>query len=265
MSISQQNEIIVKPNFVLRDFLVGDTFSEFIHKYVHDVGNPLTGIISVCSIMQTMAEMGKLESTKIGEYSAMIAKEAWKLSALNQRLVALISTREPSFAACNIEHNFQNTLQKLQSRDAVKFENLKIDVELLADNLEVIADNNQLNLLATELLTNCAESFARQGELAEEPSWKVRLIISRDTAHDKGICISVISDTSSILKGDDNSDAKEFSSEIKELFEPYITIGFPSEKKLGFGLTIAQVIVERLKGEIELRIGKKDFAVVIKF
>ncbi|MDR2338050.1 MAG: hypothetical protein LBE20_05330 [Deltaproteobacteria bacterium] len=246
---------IGKPDFTISALHSGETLSELIHKIGHDVGNPLTAIISVCSIMQTMAEIGSVDDKKVAEYAKLLTSEAWKISRLNERLVGLLSLRPLYLVPCDIEKNFIYTLERLQGRDKGKFEKLELVVNKAVDNLQVLADNQQLNLLATELLVNCAEAFAKDCKLQNANENKIYLNIFEDN---NLFCLAL-------------SSTVHFSceSELKELFKPFVTVGFPEEKKLGLGLTTVLAVVERLSGSVEIQetikpAEQRIFKVVVK-
>ena len=140
------------PNFSIQSLRSGDNLSELVHKVGHDIGNPLTAIISVCSIIQTMAEMDSAGLVpKVSEYAGMLTSEAWKISRINERLVGLLSNRKPNLVPCNIHNNFLTVFNRLQSRDQKKLGKLEIEFNPVSkcDKIAALADNNQLNLLIT--------------------------------------------------------------------------------------------------------------------
>jgi signal transduction histidine kinase len=239
------------PDFTVADLRSGEALSELIHKIGHDIGNPLTAIISVCTLMQTIMEA---DGKKAAEYCNMLVGEAWKISGINERLVGLISVRSPYLVSCDVENNFINVLNRLQSRNKNKFEKLELIINKTISNQQVLADNQQLNLLATELLTNCADAFAKDCKLNNNSESKVYLDIFEDGNF---ICVAVNSTT-------------HFSCELdlKELFKPFVTVGFPEEKKLGLGLTTVLAVVERLNGNVEIQEitnnEERKFKVIVK-
>ena len=256
------------PAFSAQSLRSGDALSELVHKIGHDIGNPLTAVISVCSIMQTMAEMDKTTNsaalvTKISEYSGMLTSEAWKISRINERLVSLLSSRKPNLISCNIHNNFVTVFNRLQSRNQKKFGKLEIvfNAEEKGDNIVALADNNQLNLLITELITNCADALEKNSSLdatsssKNDEKLKVSVNISKDSDQ---ACFSVASTVG-------------FRCEMEnlgDLFNPFVSVGYPEEKKIGLGLTTALATVERMQGKIELQEqeynGKFCFTVTVK-
>ena len=267
------------PGFSAQSLRSGDALSELVHKIGHDIGNPLTAVISVCSIMQTMADMDKNNPaliSKVSEYAGMLTGEAWKISRINERLVSLLSSRKPNLAACNVHSNFVTVFNRLQSRNQKKFGKLEIvfNSKSNADpsgrcggthrplheevDVAALADNNQLNLLITELLANCADALEKDaaGRPLGVPYNKISVNIFKDSDL---ACFSVASTVSFRCETENLSD----------LFNPFVSVGFPEEKKIGLGLTTALATIERMNGKIELSEreegdGKYCFSVTVK-
>ena len=258
------------PAFSSQSLRSGDALSELVHKIGHDIGNPLTAIISVCSIMQTMAAMDKKASntalvSKVSEYADMLTGEAWKISRINERLVSLLSSRKPNFVSCNIHGNFITVFNRLQSRNPKKFGKLEIVFNSVSNakeaeqcsNITALADNNQLNLLITELVTNCADALEKDA-VSSSKTDEVRKVLVNIFKDSDQACLSVASTVGFRCETDN----------LNELFNPFVTVGYPEEKKIGLGLTTALATVERMQGKIELQEqennGKFCFTVTVR-
>ena len=262
MTTTPQNTRTGTPGFSAQLLRSGDALSELVHKIGHDIGNPLTAIISVCSIMQTMADMDKNNTAlipKVSEYAGMLIGEAWKISRINERLVSLLSSRKPNLVPCTVHSNFVTVFNRLQSRNQKKFGKLEIIYDNV-DNPVALADNNQLNLLITELIANCADALeknclkndssplpAGRTQLAPTEGEKLKISVKIFKDSDQA-CFSVASTVNFRCE----------TENLGDLFNPFVSVGYPEEKKIGLGLTTALATVERMNGKIELSEREED-------
>src|SRR5262245_4785330 len=135
--------------------------SEILHRVGHDIGNPLTAIISLSSILEfSSAPAERPEDAKpfprdkLNEYSSSIMAEAWKVSHIIDRVVMMFSDRKGNVGPCVVGEIAERALQRLRSR--MHLQDLKIDSDYFfaPTAARVLADMDQLFLVISELLLN---------------------------------------------------------------------------------------------------------------
>ena len=236
------------PTFTAKSIRSGQQLSEIIHKIGHDIGNPLTAIISIGSVIQTLSafEGDPSQENKMPYYADSIVSEAWRISRINERLVCLFSERPVDPSPCEIKAILIQTLTRLKSREKKKYQPVDINISTTNPSPHALIDNNQLLLLISELISNAVESLERDilvnPPLAEFiPSIDVEI-----TADETWVYLTVTSISS-----------RPIPIELSECFKPLLSC-YPEEKRIGLGLTTALAITERFNGKIELEEKKKN-------
>lgn len=145
--------------------------SEVIHRVGHDIGNPLTAIISLSSILEFSAappepragglRAGEQEPAapafprdKLHEYSSSIIREAWKVSHIVERLVMIFSDRTGNVVPCSVGEIAERCIQRLRTRHHLNDLKIESDFFFAPSAARVLADTDQLTLLVSELLLN---------------------------------------------------------------------------------------------------------------
>src|SRR5262245_24972844 len=95
----------VKLNFT--DIRAEELLSHLIHKLGHEIGNPLTSIISLGTILErfSISAPGRGETLppeKIASYASSIIDEAWRISSLTEKLVLTLSNRRGNPVASDL-------------------------------------------------------------------------------------------------------------------------------------------------------------------
>ena len=129
-----------------------EELSKLIHKVGHDIGNPLTSIISLSSIIERFSELDSLEPDKLISYSKTMNKEAWKISRLSECLVNILSNRKANIQNVNLEQVIDKAVSKASSYFS-NIENLEFEIEVAA-NLEVETERDQLIIAIREIIRN---------------------------------------------------------------------------------------------------------------
>lgn len=228
---------IGRPGFPAAEVRDGEILSQLIHKVGHEIGNPLTAIISLSTILERFP-LDSSSSDKLASYAASIIDEAWRISSLNERLVLLLSSRTGNVAPCDVGPLLTKALSKYKSR--TKRKNFAIDMApLLPGGSTVIADAEQLVQLFVELLSNAHQGMLYPDEDAGHamPSYRCGVTV---TPEDKFVEISVRNRIDGAVPFD-----------LNDLFRPLVT-KYEDRKHVGLGLTVAHSIVERLDGTIQV-------------
>ena len=257
-SLQEQNSLQIsvregKAKLRAEDFKNPEYLSNLIHKIGHEIGNPLTSIISMATVLESLHE-SKVPNVagkeKQFRYINAIADEAWRISRLNERLVMLFSSRAGSVSGCDIIRVSDKALSKLKSRYKESFKAVSVVFEVPEICPLVKIDEMQLLLVFTELFHNAKDAvdLKLQGEQ-----------LYRHKIEKQQVTIGV-----NINVGWDNDQSKEFAQisfssncmnpcplELDTLFCPDVT-GYPMYKRLGLGLPVCQAIIERVGGDMKV-------------
>lgn len=152
-----------------------ESLSEMIHRAGHDIGNPLTAIISLASILDfsSAPQSGSnspigLGREKLNDYALSIGAESWKVSHLVERLVMMYSSRIGNPHSYSVGEMAERVLQRLRSRQKIEDFEIESDFFLAPTASKVQADGDQLFLLLSEIFLN-AYHFQPQPEGEDEP------------------------------------------------------------------------------------------------
>lgn len=229
------------PAFSCASLRQGEALTNIIHKFGHEIGNPLTAIISFATVLERpqAADADSDASNKARSYARMILDESWRITGLSERLVLLLSGRAPVATNCDIEAETRRTLDKITRQK--EFAAIDLRLHRPASPITALLDTEQYRVLVGELVRNAFQAVNRSSEkrggaMAEDPEHNtvsVRIEPGPTQLH-----LSVI-----------NYCATPCPFSLNELFEPFITEN-KEAKFLGIGLTVAWAIVERMGGSL---------------
>lgn len=235
-----ENTRIGAPAADLADRLGSEFLSEIAHRLAHDIGNPLTAIISFASIVERVdpgAPPELLQSVvpKLAGYGRSLTEEAWKVSVLNDRMVMLFSRRAPLISSVNLAELAERGVRRVRTR--TNFPQIEIMSNAgVSEPLHVSADGEQLIIALTELLLNALQASAAVHERAKVSS-PISLFVRR--RGEQGI-ILVRNDTTPVT-----------IPELNSVFEPFVT-GTTERKQLGLGLSVAAAVAQRTGGSLRV-------------
>ncbi len=225
------------PQFDPACILSKKELSILIHKIGHEIGNPLTAIISLGSIIERFADdMINPKSdlpTKIATYATSIINESWRINQHNERLVMLLSEKVGNLYLLNISDVLNQAFKKFQLRNKSKNITLNIN-SATKEPAHAYIDNDQFVILLSELILN-----ATNYQLYETPESKAEINakIENYPEHSR-LTIS-------------NKIKEPLYLDPAKLFEPYVT-KYPEKKHLGLGLIMCLAILKKFKGEIKI-------------
>lgn len=132
-----------------------DKLSEVIHQVSHDIGNPLTSIITYCSLVE-QSENLQIPYDKISAYAKSMQYETWKVSGLMEKLVLLLSNRSTTTKV-----HLKDIGTKIMSRYQNRYGLGAFDIELIGFdiNASITADPEQLCSILCEMLTNAGNAI----------------------------------------------------------------------------------------------------------
>lgn len=208
-----------------------EAISKIVHRIGHDIGNPLTSIISLASIIEKFSDprFNTLDSTKLSSYASTISNEAWRISRLSESLVHTFSRRTPQLQEVIIDDILDRALAKVESQ-FINYPNIRIELDL-PENLVALAEPDQLIFALTEVIRN-----AFQANIESDLE-----LISISAEKTEGYCkISCINQLNSPIV-----------ENIGELFLPLVS-HLKKTSSPGLGLFAVACILKRLEGYCEI-------------
>lgn len=227
--------------------------SDFIHKIGHEIGNPLTAILSFATIIERYGfdpsktpEAQNEQLQKLGAYAQSIGSEAWRVSLLSDRLVLLLSCREPHLAPLDLERSLSKILMKIANRFPELTNAVPIEVEVHPPVPQVSSDNEEVSSLFFELLLNASQATERYlQEAGDSADVAVRCNLESKDGH---LTLTI-----------ENPTATRCPFELEDIFLPFVTDA-AERRRLGLGLAVAAAIAERLNLVLEIEEEERDNA-----
>ena len=197
---------------------------------VHEINNPLTGILNFVKLMQTMIDGGDLSKDDLEEmrnYLSMVHDETTRVSRTLSNLVAFSHKSKPKLQPVNINVVIVETISLIGNQ--MRLQNIAVKHHLDKDLHLVLGDKGQLKQVLVNLVLNAQEAMPQGGTLTLETKNIRRDVLIKVSDTGKGI-------------------PKE---NISHIFEPFFTT-----KKAcagaGLGLSVVYGIVKDLKGTIKV-------------
>lgn len=209
-------------NFATNELCQGQFLSELIHRISHEVGNPLTAVIALASLLPIESD-----TEKIHEHAKSINAEAWKINSLTEKLVLLFSDGQGNQEPCDLEEAVRGAENKLKVRHGVSDLNLRIDCA--ENDCFANVDSAQCISLVSELLLNAVQNAASKDN-------SITCKIEKTSANSVTLRVSNFVDKACHLK-------------LEDAFRPLVT-SKETTHNLGLGLTIAHAICTRFSGSI---------------
>jgi len=230
---------IAGPDYSFSAYREGELLSELVHKIGHEIGNPLTAIISLGSLLQRISEdpQGLSGSDKSGSYINSMVSESWRVGLLNERMVLLLSSRPNNQELSPVRRVVEKAAQRLQG--FAEFEGLDPEISLHNEECTIQIDPAQFQVVVSELLRN---AHLESPEGSSQPSVKVSAF-----ENEEGETVFEVS----------NLFDSPLPEELSQVFRPF-TKGHETKKGAGLGLAVVWSIVERAGGRVEVEEDHKN-------
>ena len=197
---------------------------------VHEINNPLTGILNFIKLMQRMLDKGspgEADLANMRKYLEMVYGETSRVSKTVSNLLAFSRKTKPEFAPVNLNALIEETISLTEYQ--MRLQGITIKLQLAANLLPVSADPGQLKQALLNLILNAQDAMAQGGTLTVETK----------NYHSREVKIKV-SDTGLGIP-------KESFSQI---FEPFFTT--KKAGGVGLGLSVVYGIIRDHKGLIKV-------------
>jgi signal transduction histidine kinase len=200
---------------------------------VHEINNPLSGILNYSKLMLRILESGSLtpeRRQKFIRHLEMIRNESDRCSKIVSGLLAFSRKSPPAFTHVKVSELLERSISL--SRHKLELQDIQLSLRLADDLPDIEGDFNQLQQCVINLLFNAMDAMPAGGtielEAQTEPA-KGRLIIS---VADRGSGIP--------------------PENMASIFEPFFTTKQEGHG-VGLGLSTVFGIMEQHKGSVEAR------------
>jgi two-component system, NtrC family, sensor kinase len=196
---------------------------------VHEINNPLTGILNFTKLMQRMLKTGapgEEELGKIHNYLDMIYNETFRVSKTVSNLLGFSRKSLPESKPVDLNQLLAQTLSLTEYQ--MRLQAIKVERRLAADLLPVSADQGWMKQAFLNLLLNAMDAMPDGGTLT----------LTTKNSRRREVVVQV-SDTGVGIP-------KEYFSQI---FEPFYTTK-KAGSGVGLGLSVVYGIIRDHKGTI---------------
>jgi signal transduction histidine kinase len=203
---------------------------------VHEINNPISGILSLVMLMNRIMEDGKLQqkdADQFSQYLRLMETETRRISRIVSNLLAFSRHSKMEFGAVRLNQLIEKTL--FLNANLLKLHSIKVEENPDPDLPDLTGSEDRLMQVFMNLISNAAEAIeAGRGDR----------VLSIGTKHvrEKG-CASVSFADTGVGIPQEN---------LSKLFEPF----FSTKKKgkgVGLGLSVAYGIIQEHGGSIHVQ------------
>lgn len=203
---------------------------------VHEINNPISGILSLVMLMNRIMEGGTLQPKDVeqfGQYLRLMETETRRISRIVSNLLAFSRQSKMEFARVQLNQLIEKTL--FLNANLLKLHAIKVEKHLAPDLPDLTGSEDRLQQVFMNLVSNAAEAM----ELVRGDRV---LRIETGPVPEKDCASVVFSDTGVGIPHEN----------LPKLFEPF----FSTKKKgkgVGLGLSVAYGIVQEHGGAIHVQ------------
>ena len=199
---------------------------------VHEINNPLSGILNYCRLMIRILSRGVLSGEnreKFGTYLDLIEKESARCSEIVSNLLTFSRKSPATIGPVSLDNLLQRSIQLIQHK--MELSHIRLETQIAPDLPEILGDSNQLQQSIINLVFNAIDAMPKGGT--------IYLSVARQAA-DHAVVLEVRDTGTGIAE-----------KHLPHIFEPFYTT---KDEGYGVGLGLSTVygIVENHRGRIEV-------------
>ncbi len=203
---------------------------------VHEVNNPLAGIMVYVKLFLKKFQSGTLQSEGTDEQLLKMQKELERTTRIIRNLLDFARQSEPTMAETNINKVVEAAL--LLVGNQINLENINLEKKLDPELPQVLADFDKIQQVLINIMLNAIQAMPDGGNLT----------IGTSVAE----CIDIDDETKNAVRIDITDNGIGIPQEnLGKLFTPFFTTK-EKGKGVGLGLSVVHGIIEKHKGKIEV-------------
>jgi PAS domain S-box-containing protein len=199
---------------------------------VHEINNPLAGILNYIRLMIKIANRGALareDLEKFQRYLALIEGETDRCSKIVANLLAFSHKSKMEFNEVDANELVQKCI--MMSQHKLDLQNIEVDIRLSPEVPKLWADLNQIQQCIINLIFNAIDAMPDGGKLT----------LASGVFHREGVVAIEVGDNGRGIAAED----------LPHIFDPFYTTKTVGEG-LGLGLSTVYGIIDRHKGTISV-------------
>jgi two-component system, NtrC family, sensor kinase len=203
---------------------------------VHEINNPISGILSLVMLMNRIMEGGTLQPKEVEQfkqYLGLMETETRRISRIVSNLLAFSRHSKMEFGSVKLNQLIEKTL--FINANLLKLHSIRVEEKLDPDLPDLTGSEDRLQQVFMNLISNAAEAIEAGGD---ERFLRIQTKQLREKE-----CVSVsIADTGVGIP----------KKNLSKLFEPF----FSTKKKgkgVGLGLSVAYGIIQEHGGSIQVQ------------
>jgi signal transduction histidine kinase len=199
---------------------------------VHEINNPLSGILNYIRLMTSLLKRGPLSEErreKFLGYLELMDNETNRCSQIVSGLLTFSRKSPPSFGEVKIDELINRCT--ILSKHKLQLQHIKLNTDIDSNLPPINGDNNQLQQCVINLIFNAIDAMPEGGELSLKAGYDLQKKQVTITVKDTGPGIP--------------------QADLSHIFEPFFTT---KQEGYGVGLGLSTVygIMERHKGKVEV-------------
>jgi signal transduction histidine kinase len=199
---------------------------------VHEINNPLAGILNYCRLMIRILSRGVLSGEnreKFGSYLDLIEKESARCSIIVSNLLTFSRKSPTTTGPVSLDDLLQRSILLVQHK--MELNHIRLEKQIATDLPEILGDANQLQQSIINLVFNAIDAMPKGGTIYLSVAHK---------AADHSVLLEVRDTGMGIAE-----------KHLPHIFEPFYTT---KDEGYGVGLGLSTVygIVENHHGRIEV-------------
>jgi PAS domain S-box-containing protein len=202
---------------------------------VHEINNPIAGILNLIMLMQRIAEeetLGENQIDQFNQYLKLMETETRRTSRIVSNLLAFARQSKMEPKRVSLNRLIEQTL--FLNSNLLKIDGVKVDNKLDPDLPDLLGSEDQLQQVFMNLVSNATEAMEGAGG-------GVLTIESKHLLSEDSLQIN-FQDTGTGIPEED----------ISKLFEPFFTTK-KKGKGVGLGLSVAYGIIQEHGGSIYVK------------
>lgn len=203
---------------------------------VHEINNPISGILSLVMLMSRIMEDGKLqqsEEEQFKQYLQLMETETRRIGRIVSNLLAFSRQSKMEFGRVRLDQLIAKTL--FLNANLLKLHAVKVEENLAPDLPDLTGSEDRLQQVFMNLLSNAVEAIEAGG------GERLLRIETKHLPEKRCVCVS-FTDTGVGIPREN----------LSELFEPFFSTK-KQGKGVGLGLSVAYGIVEEHGGSIHVQ------------
>jgi two-component system, NtrC family, sensor kinase len=209
------------------------SLGKLVASCVHEINNPLQGLLMFSHIMQEMLAKNRLsreEMLKFKHFTTLMATELERCGKIVSGLLSFSREAPLEYKEIDLNDILKSVISLTHHK--IELQNIRLNIELSESPLRITGDTNRLQQCLLNLIFNAVEAMPEGGDL---------FVRSRLDSNQQSVVITVKDSGCGIPKAD-----------LDHIYDPFFTTK-PEGEGTGLGLSIVYGVVKNHRGRIAVK------------